>query len=216
MPVGALLEEAARGVEPAWREIVRRYSPLLVSVCHRQGVVGADAEDVGATVWMRLLTRLSTIREPEALPGWLATTTRRECVTLLREKCREVPHQYDGRDEGVPGADVSVLAGERREAVRGALTGLAPQDRRLLSMLFSDPPTPYREISSTLGMPVGAIGPTRQRCLARVRRDRSVAALLDEGHGPRSSGAVRDGVEHIEVDDPGARTANGSSRGRVG
>jgi RNA polymerase sigma factor (sigma-70 family) len=180
--VRTLWESATRGEEWAWAEIVGRYTPLVVGVCRRCRVFGVDAEDVAGTVWLRLVSARAGIRQPEALPGWLVTTTRRLCVTLLRDKQRQVPSSIDVMDETEPGVDVSVLVNERRDAVRSAFRRLPDRDRELLAMLFSDPPTPYADISATLGMPIGAIGPTRQRCLAKVRRTAPIAALLDEDH----------------------------------
>lgn len=176
--VTILLQSAGRGVESAWREIVKRYSPLVFSVCRDHGIFGTDADDVSGSVWLGLVAGLITIREPEALPGWLMTATRRECVRLLRDKRRQIP---DGREFATgtePGTDEPLLAEERRGVVRGAFAQLPQRDQVLLEMLFSDPPATYMEISSRLGIPIGAIGPTRQRCLARARRIPSIAALL--------------------------------------
>jgi len=180
--VKTLWESATRGEEWAWAEIVGRYTPLVAGVCRRCRVFGVDAEDVAGTVWLQLVSARAGIRQPEALPGWLVTTTRRLCVTLLRDKQRQVPSSIDVVDETEPGVDVLVLVNERRDAVRSAFRRLPDRDRELLAMLFSDPPTPYADISATLGMPIGAIGPTRQRCLAKVRRTAPIAALLDEDH----------------------------------
>lgn len=177
-PVGALLEGAAAGVESAWREIVAGYSPLVFTVCRRHGVVGSDADDVGGNVWLRLLTNLSTIRDPKALPKWLMTTARRECLVLLRERGRQVPTELVDQVDRT-GVDALLLGAERGDAVRAAVAVLPDRDRALLALLFADPPLSYTEISARLGMPVGAIGPTRQRCLTRMRRIPSIAALLD-------------------------------------
>lgn len=179
-PVAALLESAAAGVESAWREIIARYSPLVTAMCRRYGVWGHDAEDVCGNVWLRLVANLSRIREPKALPKWLMTTTQRECVTLRREKERQIPQETI--DQAAPArVETALLDVERGDAVRGAIAGLSDRDRDLLALLFCEPPMPYTAISSVLGMPVGAIGPTRQRCLARVRKVPSIAAL----HGHR-------------------------------
>jgi RNA polymerase sigma factor (sigma-70 family) len=156
-------------------------------VCRRYGIVGADADDVGGNVWLRLVANLTTIREPEALPGWLKTTTQRECLTLLRDKRRQIPRDQErATNETEPGVDASLLAKERRNAVRNAVreavAQLRERDQELLLMLFSDPPVPYAEISAVLNMPVGAIGPTRQRCLARVRRIPVISVLLTDDH----------------------------------
>jgi RNA polymerase sigma factor (sigma-70 family) len=179
-PVGTLLESAGAGVESAWQEIVSRYSPLVFTICHRCGIVGSDADDVAGDVWLRLVKNLATIREPKALPKWLMTTTRRECFVLCREKSRQIPKETV--DHSIPGVEAFLLSTERNDAVRAALGTLPHRDRELLALLFSDPPTPYATISTTLGIPVGAIGPTRQRCLARMRRIPSIAALLHDRH----------------------------------
>jgi RNA polymerase sigma factor (sigma-70 family) len=189
-PVAPLLENAARGVESAWRELVKRYSPLLIAVCHRYRISDADAQDVAASVWLRLVTSLPSIRDPDALPGWLQTTARRECLMLLRHSTRQIPTD-DALIESTtdPDFDANLIGEERRAAARAAVAQLPARDRTLLSMLFSDPPTPYREISSTLGIPIGAIGPTRARCLTRARRTPAVVALVDEptrAHSQRS------------------------------
>jgi RNA polymerase sigma factor (sigma-70 family) len=182
-PVAPLLESAARGTETAWQKIVERYTPLVVSVCHGHGIRGADADDVGGSVWLRLVANLAGIREPEALPGWLRTTTRHECLTLLRHRSRQIPTDTElGGAETDSELDTALIGAERRAAARAAFAQLPERDRQLLAMLFADPPKPYREISVTLGIPVGAIGPTRARCLARARRTPAIAALLADHH----------------------------------
>lgn len=188
--MGPLLERAARGEESAWREIVSRFSALVSSTCHRHGLSGSDADDVTGNVWLQLVARLPTLRVSEALPGWLATTAKRECLALLRAKQRQIPSDQDFSYAVESDLDRGLLADERRDAARRAVGQLPARDRALISMLFSDPPTPYADISSSLGIPVGAIGPTRQRCLARARRTPAVAALLAGdgcGHSTRRS-----------------------------
>jgi len=179
-----LLENAAGGNESAWREIIDRFSPLVVTICRGYGITGPDAEDVAGSVWLRLVTKLGTIREPDALPGWLRTTVRNECRTLLRHTSRQIPTDTELIGGAVDAeVDSSLIGAERRAAVRDAVERLPARDLELLSMLFADPPKPYKEISSTLGIPVGAIGPTRARCLARARTTPAVAALLDRCAG---------------------------------
>jgi RNA polymerase sigma factor (sigma-70 family) len=176
MLVTSLVKSAQAGGDLAWREILRRYSPLVLSVCRAHGLSGSDADDVMGNVWLRLVVSLDGLREPAALPGWLATTSRNECRLLLRSRRRDV--LADEVDDVAPAVSVAgLVAAEERVVVREALATLPERDRALLALLFCDPPTPYAEISASLGMPVGAIGPTRQRCLARMRRVPSVAAL---------------------------------------
>jgi RNA polymerase sigma factor (sigma-70 family) len=177
MQVQALVDSASRGDERAWGAIVRRYRSLVLAVCRGLGVTGVDAEDVSGDVWLRLVANLGSLRTPAALPGWIATTTRRECLQLLRDRSRLVPDATEVVATE-PGPDAELLVNERRVALQEALGRLPGRDQELLSMLFSDPPTPYTVISTRLGMPIGAIGPTRQRCLARVRRTPAIAALL--------------------------------------
>lgn len=172
-----LVVRARQGDKAAWDTIVERYAPLVWSVCRRHRLSGADAEDVGASVWLRLVENLAGIREPAALPGWLATTTRRECLQLLNTKNRQVPvEDLDIGTDTEPASDAGLLIEERRDALRQAFAGLQERCQRLLSMLFAEPPVPYAEISATLGMAIGAIGPNRKRCLDRLRES---PALLE-------------------------------------
>lgn len=174
-----LVESAAKGMESAWRDIVDRYSSLVSSVCRRYGISDADAQDVSGTVWLRLVANLKNIREPEALPGWLCTTTQRECLMLLRHRDRQIPTDSMPVGELTESeVDAELIREERRVAARHAFAQLPRRDQRLLWLLFCDPPKSYREISAALGIPVGAIGPSRARCLARVRRTPAIAALL--------------------------------------
>jgi RNA polymerase sigma factor (sigma-70 family) len=178
-----LVELARAGDQGAWDRIVERYAPLVWAVCRGFGLSRADAEDVSACVWLRLVERLQTIREPAALPGWLKTTTLNESRYLLRMKRRQLPVGDDAEDwfeaEVEADSDEWLLAQERQVALRAAFAGLAQRCRRLLSMLFADPPTPYLRISEELEMPIGSIGPSRKRCLAELRDRPELAALLE-------------------------------------
>lgn len=176
-----LVAKARNGDQIAWGQIVERYAPLVWAMCQRFHFSRADADDVGACVWLRLVEKLDTLREPAALPGWLATTTRHECLRLLRTKGRETPVEDHERmvDDSYPAADDWLLAQERLIALRSAFTGLSERCRQLLELLFADPAASYDEISTILEMPVGTIGPTRQRCLGKLRASPAIAALMD-------------------------------------
>jgi RNA polymerase sigma factor (sigma-70 family) len=175
----ALVLQARSGDQRAWDQLVTRYAPLVWGICRRYGLQGMDVDDVGASVWLRLVERLDTIREPAALPGWIVTTTRNECLRVLRNKQRTVPVEPDERlADGDPSFDDWLVAQERGIALRTAFAGLSERCRHLLALLFADPPASYAEISATIGIAVGAIGPSRQRCLERLRRDPALAPLL--------------------------------------
>jgi RNA polymerase sigma factor (sigma-70 family) len=176
-----LVAGARAGDQAAWDRIVERYAPLVWGLCRRYGLAPTDAEDVGACVWLRLVERLDTLREPAALPGWLATTTRHECLRVLRTRTRHLPvdEPADLVDGTQAAVDEWLLTQERHIALRAAFAALPERCRRLLALLFTDPPTPYAEIVTVMGMAVGAIGPTRQRCLERLRAAPELAALRD-------------------------------------
>ena len=184
--VVALVARAADGDQGAWDEIVERYVPLVWSVCLRYQLDPEDRDDVGQSVWLLLVEKIGSIREPAALPGWLATTTHRECLRVLRAARRhdhaELPS--DNQMPPDPAATVieeEVLAAERDAALRAAFAELPRGCRELLSLLTCDPPCAYADISATLGMPVGSIGPMRARCLDRLRRSPHVAAIAEGG-----------------------------------
>lgn len=194
--VAALVARAAVGDQGAWNALVERYAPLVWAICARYRLSSQDVEDVGQTVWLRLIEQLANLREPAALPGWLATTTQRECLRVLRVARR---HDQFGQvaDQPPPDVDPSVIeqeiiVAETNAALRAAFAELPLRCRQLLSMLISDPPTPYAEISSVLHIPIGSIGPERGRCLQRLRRSSSLAAFMDDAvegaRTPRSGG----------------------------
>jgi RNA polymerase sigma factor (sigma-70 family) len=180
-----LVNRAKDGDKAAWDQIVERYATLVWSVCRRHGLSGEDTDDVGASVWLRLVEKLGTIQQPAALPGWIATTARRECLHLLRVRNRQIPAD-DERfpDTAGPASDEWLLKQEQQIALREAFAQLPERCQLLLSMLFSDPPTPYSEISARLDMPIGGIGPSRLRCLQKLREIPVIAALLN---GPQST-----------------------------
>jgi RNA polymerase sigma factor (sigma-70 family) len=182
----ALVARAADGAQDAWDEIVERYAPLLWSICTRYQLSPDDRQDVGQTVWMLLVEQLGRLREPAALPGWLATTTQRECLRVLGASRRrnqlawttldDESHQYPDSVQ----IEEEVIAAEWNAALRAAFAELPPQCQRLLAMLISDPPSSYAEISAALQISVGSIGPQRGRCLRRMRRSTALATLTEE------------------------------------
>lgn len=183
VPVTDLVTSARNGDKDAWDTLVERFSPLIWSICRRYWLGSADAEDVSQMVWLRLVDQLGNLRDPAALPGWLATTTRRECCRVLRTARRPQAAGLELDAENIPDrqavvAEHQLLMAERHAALREAFADLPPCCQQLINLLTADPPLPYTEISARLGIPVGSIGPTRGRCLDRLRRHPAIAALI--------------------------------------
>jgi RNA polymerase sigma factor (sigma-70 family) len=184
LAVTALVRCASNGENQAWDALVERYAPLIWSICRRYRLGGADAEDVAQAVWLKLVDHVDHLRNPAALPGWLATTARRECGRVLRVTGTPRAWERVLAAENIPDtrtatAEQQLLAAERHAALREAFTRLLPGCQRLLALLIADPPLPYAEIGARLGVPAGSIGPNRSRCLERLRRDPVIAALID-------------------------------------
>ena len=181
-PVLELVAAALDGDQQAWNRLVDRYTPLVLSVVRRYRLSGSDAEDVVQTVWLRLVEQLGRIRQAQALPGWIVTTTGHECLHVIKGRRRAVP--TDLSDEGWPqgtgdpAVDTDLLAAERHAALLAALAELPERQRAVLLLLLQDPPLPYEEIGRRLGVPVGSIGPTRARALERIRSSAAMQGLL--------------------------------------
>jgi RNA polymerase sigma factor (sigma-70 family) len=184
--VSALVARVCDGDQEAWNELIERYAPLVWSICQRYQLSRQDIDDVGQSVWLLLVENIGSLREAAALPGWLGTTTRREVLRVLRVASRHdhadlPPDGQLPRDPGTPTIEEELIAAERKAALRAAFAELRPGCHDLLSLLVGEPPLAYTEISSRLGIPVGSIGPTRARCLERLRRSPHLAGLLTDG-----------------------------------
>lgn len=183
--VVALVARAARGDEGAWHEIVHRYAPLVWAICIGYRLSPQDSEDVFGEVSFCLAKQLGKLREPAALPGWLVTTTKRECERVLKVSRRY--ELFGGEpDDSVLAAGANpamieeeVLAAERHLLLRAALAELPERYRRLLALFALDPQPSYPEISARLGIPQGSIGPMKIRGLELLRRSPLLAGLSD-------------------------------------
>ena len=178
-----LVVDARAGDRSAWDRIIERYAPLVWGVCMRFRLGRADADDVGQTVWLKLFEHIMTIREPAALPGWLARTTRNECLRLLEVSGHRVTAELTtlavDDETGYLEVEQELETARRHTALREAFADLRPHCQELLSLLFADPPTPYRDVGAQLCMKIGSIGPTRERCLAELRRSPALTALAE-------------------------------------
>ncbi len=181
--VVALVRGASGGDQDAWNELVERYAPLVYTICTRYRLSNHDVEDVGQSVWLLLVEQLGKLREPAALPGWLATTTARECLRVVTAASR-IERVGTGLDDSLQFVDNTVideeiLMAERNALLRAAFADLPARCQQLLSMLISDPPHSYAEIHTKLDIPVGSIGPQRARCLDRLRKSDAFIELTD-------------------------------------
>ena len=177
-----LVIRARNGGQQAWDALVERYAPLIWSTCRRHRLDDVDAEDVGQAVWLHLAENLDNLRDPAALPGWLVTTTRRECCRVMRTTANLAANGQaleNLPDEQLPAAEHELLAAERNAALREAVGRLPLGCQQVLALLIADPPLPYATISARLGIAVESIGPNRRRCLGRLRRDPAIARLID-------------------------------------
>ena len=173
LDVTRLMRRAANGDPRAWQGLVERYGRLIWSITRDFKLVESDAADVFQTTWMRLIEHINRIEHADRVGSWLAATARNECLRSLSVRKRLVlaheDESFDGPARHEPEVDEALLAAERAAVVREAVTQLPWRWQRLMEMLMADPPASYAEISDELGLPVGSIGPTRGRCLARLR-----------------------------------------------
>lgn len=186
--VADLVTHARNGDRQAWDVLVERFVPLIWSICRRHQLGDADANDVGRNVWLQLVQELDLIRDPATLPGWLDRTTRQECGRILRAAPGPQPAGYvlDALilpDHKSGRAEQELLAAERHAALREAFTGLPPCCQQLIALLIEDPPVPYAEIGTRLNIPVESIGPTRGRCLDKLRRHPAISTLINAQAG---------------------------------
>jgi RNA polymerase sigma factor (sigma-70 family) len=145
---------------------------MIRSIARAHRLCETDAADVAQVTWLRLIEHLDGLHEPSRVGAWLATTARRECLRVLRESRRTVPYD-DAPDqesrEAAPGH--ALLTRERNLALLRGFRRLRMTDQSLLLLLMADARPAYEEISATLNIPMGSIGPTRARALARLRNE---------------------------------------------
>jgi RNA polymerase sigma factor (sigma-70 family) len=174
LDVSQLVGRAADGDQQAWERLVDQYARLIWAMTRDYRLKESDAADVAQITWLRLLEHIHRLENPQRVGSWLATTARNECLRYVAARKKIVlTDDHDALQAAFahqPEIDERLLATERSQTVRDAMFHLPQRWRQLLEMLMADPPASYTEISDQLGFPVGSIGPTRQRCLARLRQ----------------------------------------------
>ena len=172
-PVASLVLKAREGDPSAWSELVARFGTMIAAIGRRYRLTPPDVAELQQTTWLRLVENVNRIEQPERVGGWLATTARRESLQLLRKAAK-----YHGAtdqmlantpDRHLPEPDAGPIAEERDAVLRAAWDRLGPRCQQLLSVLVTDEAPSYKDVSRLLQMPLGSIGPTRQRCLKHLR-----------------------------------------------
>jgi RNA polymerase sigma factor (sigma-70 family) len=170
--IACLMKAARDGDDDALGQIVPELSPMLWHVARAAGLSAGDAEDVLQTVWTALVAHLGGIRDPAALTGWLVVTTRREAWRVRQAGRRQLPADDEWLttvpDPG-PGSEDLVIGDEQRQALWAAVRQLSPRCQELIRIVAFVPRPDYQAVAAELGMPTGSIGPTRGRCLAKLR-----------------------------------------------
>jgi RNA polymerase sigma factor (sigma-70 family) len=170
---GDLAVAAAGGDGAAWKALVERFSGLIWSVTRAYRLGSADAADVFQTTWLRLAEHIGRLDHPEYVGAWLATTARRESLRASRASARVVPTDddavFDSSEKGEVTPEQAVLLSERSDQLWRAFRELPAHCQLLLRLLMATPAPSYAEVAAALDRPVGSIGPTRARCLRRLR-----------------------------------------------
>jgi RNA polymerase sigma factor (sigma-70 family) len=180
-----LVDAAGAGDQSAWNRLVAEFGGMIWSIARAHRLGDADAADVSQATWLALFENLRRLNDPARVGAWLATTARRECLRVLRDGHRRIPFGDDGpeQESHEPQPGDALLTRERDGALQRAFSRLRPADQALLRLLAMDPRPAYEEISAALDMPIGSIGPTRQRALDRLReqlaRQQTLSLMTD-------------------------------------
>ncbi|WP_432012520.1 RNA polymerase sigma factor [Streptomyces cucumeris] len=190
-----LVDGCLDGDQDCWNRIVERYAPLIWAIARSHRLSPADCSDVSQATWMRVVQHLDKLRSPERLAQWISTSARRESLKHLEKSGRNIPvggaEAFDRPETSAPQPEDAALARERDDEVLAAFCSLTPKCQALLGLLVTDPPMSYDEISETLAMPRGSIGPIRSRCLAHLKK-----ILQEQSRVEKSDSAL---VSHIRA-----------------
>ena len=171
--IAKIVEAAAGGDQRAWDGLIGEFAGLIWAIARAHRLGDADAADVAQATWLRLFENLGRLHDPGRVGAWLATTARRECLRILRASARNLPvgDELPDRECSDLRPGDALIAGERDRALWRSFSRLRASDQALLRLLVADPAPAYDEIASALNMPIGSIGPTRQRALRRLSEE---------------------------------------------
>ncbi|HSP06098.1 MAG TPA: sigma-70 family RNA polymerase sigma factor [Acidobacteriota bacterium] len=162
-----LIDRCLKGDQASWEALIRKYQNLIYSVPVRYRFSLQDASDIFQSVCLVLLEKLKTLRNAETLSSWLYVTTKRQCWKLAKRKAMEVELEDGAAGTVDPEGEQLIL----QHQIRMGMEQLPEKCRDLLTALYyADPPMSYDEVTAKLGIPFGSIGPTRARCLERLRK----------------------------------------------
>ncbi|GAA3020766.1 RNA polymerase sigma factor [Actinokineospora globicatena] len=180
-----LLHDALGGGQAAWRELVGRYAPLVWQIARAHRLSLADAADVSQNTWITLAEKAGTIRTPERLGAWLATTARRECLRVIGARSREVStDQVEWivqRDDYSP--EAAVLRSDRDDLLWRAFEQLSQRCRSLLGLMAFAPELNYAQLAKAVGVANASVSTTRARCLDLLRRKLAVFGMPEGATG---------------------------------
>ena len=174
-----LVNAAKAGQSDAIGDLVTEFTPMLWQVARAAGLSASDAEDVLQSVWLTLISHLETIRTPGALAAWLVITTRRESWRVRKADLRQPPADQEwlvAIPDPQPGSEEQAIMAEEGRMLWAAFRTLPDRCQELLRIVAFVPRPDYDEVAATLDMRRGSIGPTRARCLDKLR-----TALVAEG-----------------------------------
>lgn len=168
-----LVSACLQGEAQAWEALITRYRRLIFSIPVRFGFSSADASDVFQAVCLKLIEHLRNLKDENKVSAWLITTTTRQCIHLRAQRFREgggVDEDVEEPPDPSENMEDLQLQVEEQQMVRDSVDQLPERCRSLVELLYFDSKSPsYEDISQNLGMPVASIGPTRARCLDKLR-----------------------------------------------
>jgi RNA polymerase sigma factor (sigma-70 family) len=186
---GSLVRKAGKGDDQAWAELIRRFGPMVARVARRTGLSEADAADVQQTTWIALMRYADQIRDPERIGSWLATSARRQsqrvamarsCQTLSADPVADARWTVGETD----GVEALIMRDQFDATLERAVSRLPLPYQTLLRLLSSDACPSYADVAQAMRLPVGSIGPMRQRGLLMLRRDAELPHLNPLSGGP--------------------------------
>ncbi|MEO3973657.1 sigma-70 family RNA polymerase sigma factor [Streptomyces sp. CAU 1734] len=169
-----LVDKCLAGDQESWNCIVDRYTPLIWAIARGHRLSAADCEDVSQTTWMRVIQHLGKLRDPQKLAHWISVSARRESLKHIQKAGRstpvEGPEVFDRPQPSENQPEETALKRERSDEVLLAYCSLSQRCQALLGLLVAEPPMSYDEVSATLGIARGSVGPIRSRCLKHLER----------------------------------------------